>query len=299
MISETVQKRKRSRELNNNNQKRRYRNVTFYDRPSSGRPGSPHRYFEKSYDVVFNGNSGEDSSPDIAGESQQSPSQKTPEPNNNDCGGGFVDDTVNRAALKQQQPCGNQVIHCHLNGLCIVTAGNVVLESIKKQGDGEGDHDSNEQKKELAISSIEYLVKVGKDSQSARGKMRTKNKRQKRNNAKEGGKSVEDHDGNVSPHDPLCLITLSDGTNIQLKCCVSGTIIELNHRLLNSDITELGGHQEGSLCLPNDDVNSPKEETEINKKAGNWDPSLILRDPLLDGHLAVIMPSKGGAFPPR
>ena len=30
-----------------------YRNVTFDERPSSGRPGSPHRYFENSFDVVF------------------------------------------------------------------------------------------------------------------------------------------------------------------------------------------------------------------------------------------------------
>mmetsp|Transcript_34487 Transcript_34487/g.62032 ORF Transcript_34487/g.62032 Transcript_34487/m.62032 type:complete len:305 (-) Transcript_34487:176-1090(-) len=287
---------KRSRRNKNKQQKRNdegsspYSNTSFHDRPSTGRPGSPHRYFEDSYDVILNTSCGvECLSPSSLKEAevflgeQPSSSPKAPQP--------IIDGSLgNSANLAQAESCGNQVVHRHLNGLCIVTAGNVLEKMTKSnqvvQGDNTGDHN-------ISISSIQYLVKVGKDSQSAKGKLRTKNKKQKRggkggDDYAAGGKVVGDHDGNVSPGDPLCQITLSNGTIIVLKCCVHGTVIELNHRL------------EFEIINNNDAAAHTAEEGTAKDKGivvGGC-PSLILKEPLLDGYLAVIMPTRG-SFPPK
>ena len=96
-----------------------------------------------------------------------------------------------------------------------------------------------------------------------------------------------DHDGNVSPSDPLCQITLSNGTIIVLNCCVYGTVIELNHRL-ESEImdTDAAAH-------------TAEEGTAKDKGiVVGGRPSLILKEPLMDGYLAVIMPTRG-SFPPK
>ena len=75
--------------------------------------------------------------------------------------------------------------------------------------------------------------------------MRTKNKKQKKQKHtqqpdktdarkdgeyfnKTGPAEVEEHDGNVLPNDTICTVTLSNGSVVQLKCCVEGTVIELN-----------------------------------------------------------------------
>ena len=234
----TQQQRKRKRE--NDLVSSLYKGMSFHKRISTGRPGTPHRYFDTSYDVIEE-------------------MEKT-----------------NDSSTQSTSNHGNQVLHRHLNGLCIVTAGNILERSIafppQKIADDDNDEDQN---KNVEISKIKYLVKASKDSQSARGKMRVKKKKKKKQkhahtntSSKEGdgnnpAESVEgDHDGTVSPHTPLCRITLSNGKVVQLKCCVEGTVIETNH-------------------LFDDESNKIRE----------------IREPLLDGYLAVIMPT-GGMFPP-
>ena len=243
----------------------------FHERPSSGRPGSPHRYFDASYDVVFIDRCDDDVKESVQTIAERPSSPKSP-PQTTES---LHHTNMNTA---QTHTCGHQVVHRHLNGLCIVTAGNMVETIMMKQS---GD--------DVCVSSIQYLVKVGKDSQSARGKFRTKNKKQKHvhvgnnDSSSKERKSMEFHDGNVSPRDPLCQITLSNGIKFQLHCCVSGTIIELNSRLLDSDSIGLECKEKGSIGKTNG--------------LDNRDPSLILRDPLLDGFLAVIIPR--GSFPPK
>ena len=115
--------------------------------------------------------------------------------------------------------------------------------------------------------------------------MRTKMKKQKRadrDNGAEGSRAAEEHNGSVSPRDPLCEISLSDGTTLQLHCCVAGTVIELNHRLEAATVKVAEGKGEGASN---------------GAVVGVRDPSLLLKDPLLNGYLAVIMPARG-PFPP-
>ena len=121
---------------------------------------------------------------------------------------------------------GNQVVHCHLNGLCIITAGNILdrimAQSFKQKTIDNKEEDVVRNKEEVEISTIQYHVGVSIDSQSARGKMRTKNKKQKNHKHKQqpdstdanevegvgsktGTAEVEEHDGNVLPNDTICL----------------------------------------------------------------------------------------------
>lgn len=262
-----------------------YKNVSFRDRPSSGRPGSPHRYFEDSYDVLFVDDiskvvdcppSSSLSDPDVlSGEPELTSSSPTKASQPIDGNSAANPDPAH-------SKCGDQVVHRHLNGLCIVTAGNVLETMIQQNlADKEG-----ADQEEIGISSIEYLVKVGQDSLSAKGKIRTKNKKQKRI-VVAAGKDDGSADGNVSPNDPLCRITLSDGTYIQLNCCVLGTVIELNHRL-DSKILGPSQGKEGTKKTANEQATFALDR----------DPSLVLKDPLLDGYLAVIIPSRG-SFPPK
>jgi hypothetical protein len=150
----------------------------------------------------------------------------------------------------------------------------------------------------LAISSINYLVKVAPDAQSAKGKLRAKNKKRRKNNntttnsninnsnktQAEEAEDINNCDGEVSPTDPLCEVYLSNGTKITLQCCVHGTVIELNHRL-GGDGNE-GGEEEAN-------------NVESRKRGGdnNASSSLLVTDPLLDGYLAVIMPNRGTYLP--
>ena len=255
-------KRKRSR---NNNQQTdsnaSYDGISFNKRLSSGRPGSPHRYFDSSYDILM-----EDTT---------------------------SDNELVATSIEPSHSIGNQVVHCHLNGLCIVTAGNVIQQELSSS--------SNDDKEDgiPQIKDIKYHVQASKDSQSARGKMRTKKKKKRKkqqslqqnndnstvecgNDDGEGSSSkaeVANDDGYVSPQDKLCTVTLSNGKVIQLKCCVEGTVIEINNRLVGGSNGNSGAYTADSSTT-------------------QGDVSLPMKEPLLDGYLAVIMPSRG-VFPPR
>jgi len=300
---------KRQRRDGNNELLSYYKNISFQERTSTGQPGSPHRYFEDSFDVLFHDSQRDgDCRSQLEDALSQEPASFTPKTlqptDNEDLHSNIAENTA------QKQTGGNQVVHRHLNGLCIVTAGDVLEKIIGSNNHtiqkGSDVSQSNHEQK-IGISSIQYLVKVGKDCQSAKGKLRTKNKKQKRSvglenkldSERSNENDVREHDGNVLPHDPLCQVILSNGTKVQLNCCVAGTVIELNHRL---DANRMGlGGKEGSMQNTNgDDVHNNMTEEGLSNRKGSvaGGPSLILNEPLLDGHLAVIIPTKG-SFPPR
>jgi len=253
------QKRNHNKKQQTDNSKS-YTDISFNKRSSSGRPGTPHRYFDASYDILM--------------EDTSSISEAT--------------------SNKQSHSIGNQVVHRHLNGLCIITAGNVIQQQL---GSLSNVDDSTEG---IQIKDIKYHIQPSKDSQSARGKMRTKKKKRKKeqqqskqntdNTVAEGGKAdgkgsrkeieVANHDGYVSPKDKLCTVTLSNGKEIQLKCCVEGTVIEISNRLVV------------------DRSNCGSDTSTTDGLTTQGDVSLLMKEPLLDGYLAVIMPSRG-VFPPR
>jgi len=246
-------KRKRG---HNNQQKQHaissYKGISYHKRSSSGRPGSPHRYFDTSYDVIIS--DGDASSSDRREVDAPTISQQTNAGDNADTITSSEITTVRQS--RDNNNNGNQVVHCHLNGLCIITAGNILdkmmAQSFKQISTGNREVDDvSSSIEEVEISAIQYHVGVSKDSQSARGKMCTKNKKQKKHKHKQqpdntdaredgeyfnktGTAEVEEHDGNVLTNDTIYTVTLSNGKVVQLKCCVEGTVIELNNRLLNN-----------------------------------------------------------------
>ena len=183
-------------------------------------------------------------------------------------------------------------MHRHLNGLCIITAGNVIRNQLGSASNG----DNNKGDGILQIKAIKYHIQASKDSQSARGKMRTKKNKKKRKKQQQQTKQtnytstaedgiadgegsrleVANHDGYVSPQDTLCTVTLSNGKEIQLKCCVEGTVIEINNRLVY--------RSNRSSDVAVDITDSSTTQGDVSSL-------------LLDGYLAVIMPSQG-VFPP-
>ena len=163
-----------------------YNGVKFTPIPSSGRPGTPHRFFRESYRVDFL-------------------------PEDDDKQG------------KQHPP---QIVHSHVNGLAVITAGDFVPETVDLV--------------QLLVNEADVA------SQSAGNKRKQKAKMLR-------GKTVSDA---VFPKDALATVVSKD-EEIQLRCCVWGSVIEVNP---------------------------------------NLDTKLLQEDPLLDGYLAVILPS--GPFPP-
>ena len=176
-----------------------YGSTTFQARESSGRPRSPHRFFRSSHTVAIS---------DIHFH------RETKET-----------DTEIAVAEKRSFQL-NQVVHHHVNGLCIVTAG----ESLPSD-----------------IQSIKFIAKEAPAFSNAE-------KRKRQAKMLKGGK-VEN---SVTPSTEIAQLKLKAGETIPLYACVWGTILELNTSLT---------------------------------------PEILLDDPLLDGYLAVILPS--GTFPPK
>jgi hypothetical protein len=179
----------KKRRRTENSYHKAYAGVKFCPIPSTGRPGTPHRYFKESYRVDFA-----------------------------DGGGGG-----------EESASIQQVVHTHVNGLVIVTAGT----SLPK-----------------GITSVDCQASAADvASQSAATKRKQQAKMLK-------GKNVKD---SVGPSDQLATLKLLDtDATVQLRCCVWGSIIEINP---------------------------------------NLSPQNVQDDPLLDGYLAVILPS--GPFPPH
>eukprot|EP00986_Skeletonema_menzelii_P004791 scaffold1675_cov146-Skeletonema_menzelii.AAC.23 len=299
--------RKRSRKSSKNpsnhkdDRKSCYKNISFHERTSSDRPGSPHRYFENSYIVSF-----QDCVDGEGDDVSSSPSSSAATTSDGTAGAGETSKAApDNADVNNQRitvpsdnnsSSGNQVVHRHVNGLCIITAGNILQTTLQQQNstssssrsDGKSHHST-------AISSIKYLVKVAPDAQSAKGKLRAKNKKRKKNNNNNSNDSKQaQHEnsncGEVTPTDALCEVTLTNGEKVTLKCCVQGTIIELNHRLAAA---ESAGEQKQLRSESADvDGSSSNSSSDVDGNA-----SLLLTDPLLDGYLAVIMPNRGAHLP--
>jgi len=198
-----------------------YSSVSFASRKLTGkpRPDSPHFFFSSSYDVIPS-----DFKSDQEGKNVVDP--------NND-----VDVDI------------RQVVHQHVNGLSMVTAGELSIPSSK------------------ILRSIRYLAKEAPSCSNA-----AKRKRQAKMLK---GKGNVEHV--VNPSTVIAELILEDRTSadtnsasetvvtekpkttiIPLRACVWGTILELNSTALTPDV--------------------------------------LLRDPLLDGFIAIILPT--GKFPP-
>jgi len=173
-----------------------YKSIEFTPLQSTGHPRSPHRFFRESYNVTF-------------------PKESSDQPTETD-----------RVVPKFEL---SQVVHQHVNGLCIVTAGSTRLP----------EHDE--------ISTIEILVTNAPSCSAAE-------KRKRQAKMLKGGKV----DNVVTPTTILANLHLKSGDRLPIYSCVWGTILEVNTGL------------------------------SVDR---------LLDDPLLDGYLAVILPS--GEFPPR
>ena len=211
-----VQSKKRKKNQQPNT---RYDGITCIPRESTGRPGTPHRFFASSYTVQMTAPSDHiDGSPD--------PVINT---NTNVSGSG-------------------QVVHRHANGLAVVTAGSLIQNILANA------HSTTDSS--MQITDIKFALDIT-ESQSVGGK------RKKARKMKSGGGNAP---GVVKPNDTLAVVTFSNGATVDMKCCVAGTLLELNERLVGTD------EESKKKCL-----------------------SLFSHDPLLDGYLAVIMPA---GFPP-
>lgn len=141
---------------------------------------------------------------------------------------------------------GRQVVHRHANGLAIVTVGSLVKDLLQKH---QSEHADSSQK--IVIKDFKYMPQIT-SSQSVGGKRKKARKM----------KGGENSPGIVNPTDILAVVTFSDNTALELKCCVAGTLLELNNKL------EMG-------------------DTDSRAKA----LLLLSEGALLDGYLAVIMPT--------
>lgn len=171
-----------------------YDSISFSPIASSHHPRSPHRFFKESYNAV-------------------------------------IEENISVPAINNEDKPSfelSQVVHHHVNGLCIVTAGSKLPEKSM-------------------IADIEFVAKEAPTSSAAE-------KRKRQAKMLKGGKV----DHSVSPTTVIAKLSLKSGETVPIFACVWGTILELNRSLT---------------------------------------PDVLLDDPLLDGYLAVILPS--GSFPPN
>ena len=212
-----------------------YAGITFSARPSSGRPATPHRHFESSYTcegrtAIASTSTGTDDTPGPASSSER------------DCG---------------------QVIHRHANGLCVVTAGDIIKKACSASSASSNNSSStgDASNSSVGVRQVEFRIAPaeGQSVGSKRRKRMGKKTKKKKGSGDDGdgngdgGDDVESSSGATRPSDILAVVELNCGTRMELNCCVLGTLLEINARLLEN-------------------------------------PSLLLSDPLLDGYLAVILP---------
>jgi len=208
-----------------------YRGIEFRKRPSSGRPGSPHRFFAASYEVHWNDT----------------------EPNSHPA---FSSHSL------------TPVVHRHANGLCVVTAGEQLPPSFDqvvflRQASSVA-HGSAAQKRKFQAKMLQGKTGTRKDTRKDNHQNDQPQQQQQQQPQQQPPSQSQDV---VHPHDTLCQIrtstsdadTLSHNdstpTVIHVPACVWGTILEVQ------------GHAER-----------------------------VIQDPLLNGYIAVILPT--GPFPP-
>lgn len=199
-----------------------YQDVTFVPIPSTGRPGTPHSFFQESYAVQWNNNS-----------------------NGDDNGDGVV------------RP--DQMVHQHANGLVIVTAGNAPLPTAIE-------------KVEVTVAALEV------QNMGLRRKMQSKMMR---------NKAVQ---GTVHPTSVLA--------NVQAQ---AESIAATDAATATDDATDNNNNGQ-TTAIRTTTTTTPLygcvwgAVVEVNPKLATR-PSVLVEDPLLDGYLAVVLPT--GPFPPR
>lgn len=130
------------------------------------------------------------------------------------------DKTHTTTVAEDLSACLSQLVHCHANGLCIITSG-----------DGNGSTTLSEflSNHVLKLSGVEFLPSQKKETLVEK----TENIVCKGKEAKAEGERI------VRPMDPLLKIKLEPHQKelqqkqieIILKSCIHGRIVELNHRL--------------------------------------------------------------------
>lgn len=246
-----------------------YKCVSFMKRPESGRPRSPHRYFDDSFSVTFGHACAELESDEVSnGIGASAPTSASVHSSGT---------SSSKNAVRISDTTKHQIVHRHLNGLCLVTAGTIL------------DEFRTDTSPTISVSSVEYHVSVSQGAQSARGKLRAKKSKCKSGKSSDAPDVEMIHNGTVQPNDALCTIRLSNGNAYEFQCCVAGTVLELNQRLVDTrDVNKDGEDRDN-------EGDADCKEAAPGRPPIN--PSLVLSDPLLDGYLAVILPK--GRFPPN
>lgn len=244
----TSKKRKNPNDGSNSAWENAYKGVNFQARISTGRPDSPHFLFASSHTMESQPNTFHDSA------------TNDNNPINSNKSSASKDDTSIFQGGISPVP---QVIHRHVNDLCVVTAGDVPTWLAGRYPT-------------FSIHNIQYMVQEPPPSSAA-----AKRKRQSKmlhnkknvahaitpttviatltlvqetttNNANTNGEEENDID-----IDKTTKTTTQTVVTVPMYAGVWGTIMELNHGVT---------------------------------------PQLLVTDPLFDGYLAVILPS--GRFPP-
>ena len=247
----TKRNREERRRVQDDRLQREYSGISFSSRQSSGRPGTPHRYFEASYAVLSRPTGTPIERGGCTGNGAAAEIRVQTKPSS-------IDTTDQAHAAKycetEKRDSMQQIIHRHANGLCIVTAGKIVKKACESCESCElpPSEATKEARSPIHVAKVEFAVQA-MEGQSVGSKRRKK--MAKANNNK--GSSV----GIARPSGKLARIELSNGSCIDLDCCVVGTILEINKKLLDT-------------------------------------PSLLVDDPLFDGYLAVIIPEGPFPFPP-
>lgn len=269
-----------------------YDGISFSKRESSGRPGTPLRFFSSSFNVQMS------SSHDDRGSS--TPRTCTSKVESDTCTRTIADGREALEESKLETTCNpHQIIHRHKNGLIIVTAGTA-LQNILATNTNTNTDTAADTAAGVTITDLKFKVQIS-NSQSVGSKRK---KARKMKNGGGGG-----NDGFVEPNDTLAVVTFSNGSILDLKCCVAGTVMEINEGLVrdsfrdeemegkdNDDdeenvLVEKVEEEGGSDGVEQEVVQQKKRNLEEVRDCDCQSYSLLAKDPLLDGFLAVIMPS--------
>ena len=170
-----------------------------------------------------------------------------------------------------------QIVHKHANGLVIVTAGHRFMNTAPEIVNAAA----------KLMSGIDYVNYLIKEAPALNAGERRKIQSKMMHNKKIT-------DGVVSPASIMCRVVAAankkneantngdkeEGTGVPLYSCVWGAVMEINARLLPALLES-----------------ETEEKTKSPNSSSAADPNLLAKDPLLDGYLAIILPT--GPFPPK
>ena len=289
-----------------------YEDISFSKRASTGRPGTPHRYFTSSYDVhvtatlnsrssTTNATNDSANDEDIPFDNHESPSRQRVNNGN--------DDTTNVKETSKVTPFHNVkdfVVHCHVNGLCMITIG----ESIKNKLDVKGDAQTVEpvepvepvEHDDLLVSNTQTKKNIANDEANSSDQkvlLYDSDKAMVQKQLTSGWKSTS----NLTISKVHFMVETSTSQTVgqkrkQAKKMKKGAR-QNNHKNISGmvqpgDVIATIHVSDGSVIHVQSCINGSILELNENLKS---DPNLLLEDPLLDGYVAVILPN--GPFPPN